>query len=617
MRKKIKSINMFLSLFLKRKLIHIINYMYAFTIVELIVVITLLSILSIIIFWTYTNYIKESRDATRFYNLTNIDTSLQVFQVEAWNFPKPINGIDITYSGAILWTQGTFDDYMLRVIKRLSKKPIDVFSLNDYSYSLSYDGREYELWAVIEGESNLYTDIIDTSFAKGWNTKVRSMVVWNYNGKAIKTSSGWVFYIIALPTIVTYELNETDIMDIIHNEKLSYKGYWNIPAAYTGSIFMLDGWFTFKPNILALYEWDLSTIRNNENEWIQVLKNFQEAYSGSVLANENDFKPYLDVQVNTNTPSKEAREMAYNLINDELNINSPIQLVAGTNYLTYISTALLDNDTRAIAQDHLENLWFATKNGVSMFNNNTWGSYLEKDWLVDKDVRDLVEDSSGNMWFATNKWVSKFDGTNFINYDKSNWLLDNDVVWVLIDPTWKLWFATKKWVATYNGTTWGKYEMSDWLIDKVLTWVAQDTAGNLWFTSSKWVSKFNGTTWTNYTEAQWLIDKNVISVYADTNGNVWFGTYNGVSKFNGTTFTNYNVSNGLVDNFVQTIYQDHDGDMWFGTLKWASKFNGTTWKSITQTDGIADNDVQVIFQDNARNMWFWTKKWVTIFFEDL
>lgn len=616
MRKKIKNIQTIVSLFLKRKFHHIFTYIYAFTLIELIVVISVISILWLIAYSSFTTYIRESRDATRFYNLNTIDTNLQVFQTEIWRYPDPINWVNITYSGSTLWTQWSINDDMVRILRKLNKKPVDVYSLSDFSYSLSFDKTEYELWAVIEWESNMYS-LINDSYAKWWDIKARSMVVWNYNWKAVKSFTGWVFYIIALPTIITYELTDTDIVKIIEDEKLSYKWYWNIPATYTGSVFQLDGWFSFKPNILAIYEWSLSEIQNNENEWLKLLKNFQNAYSGSIFATHEDFIDFLNTPVDLLNPSKEAREIAYSLANEQIKVNSPIELKSWSGWLTYVSKALLDSDTRAISQDHLNNLWFATKNWVSMFDNNTWWTYLEKDWLVDKDVRDLVEDVNGNMWFATNKWVSKFDGTTFTNYSKTDWLLDNDVVWVVIDQNWKLWFATKKWVATLSGSTWWKYEMKDWLIDKVLTWIAQDTAWNMWFTTNRWISKFNWTTWTNYTEAQWLIDKNVISVYADTNWNVWFGTYNWISKYNGSTFTNYTITDWLVDNFVQTIYQDHDGDMWFGTLKWASKFDGSSWKTITEAHWLADNDVQVIFQDNADNMWFGTKMWVTIYFEDL
>lgn len=615
--KKMKYYKKLIYILLKWKINNLVSYIYAFTLMELMVVITILSVLMLIVYSYFSWYIKESRDTARFYNLKTIDTSLNLFKSISWKYPIPTNWIDITYSWATLWTQWTFDDNMLRTIKRLNQKPIDIVSLNDFSYSLSYNGKEFELGGIIESESDNFTNVIWTSYAKWGDVRVRSMVVWNYNGKGISTATWGVSYIIALPTIISYELDDTDIVDIINKEKLSYRWYWNISAAYTWSIFMLDWWFSFKPNILAIYAWNLLELKNNESLWIDVLKNFQDAYSGTILANNEKIKPFLDLEIDIENPSKLVREMAYDLVITKLDIDSPIELKSWTWYLTYISEALLDNDTRAIAQDHLNNLWFATKQWVSKFDFNTWWSYLEKDGLVDKDVRDLIEDSSWNMWFATNKWVSVYNGSWFTNYDKSNWLLDNDVVWVAIDSAWKLWFATKKWVATYDWTTWWKYEMKNGLIDKVLTGVAIDTTWNIWFTSSKWVSKFNGTSFTNYTNANWLIDKNVISVYADTSWNVWFGTYNGISKYNWTSFSNYNISDWLVDNFVQTIYQDQDGDMWFGTLKWASKFDGTTWKNITELDGLADNDVQVIFQDNVWNMWFGTKKWVTIFFEDL
>lgn len=71
----------------------------AFTLVELIVVITIVGILSTIGFVSYSSYLTGARDSNRISQMVKITDSMQVYS-STKSLPLPDNKIDITASGA-------------------------------------------------------------------------------------------------------------------------------------------------------------------------------------------------------------------------------------------------------------------------------------------------------------------------------------------------------------------------------------------------------------------------------------------------------------------------------------------------------------------------------------
>lgn len=587
----------------------------AFTLLELIIVITILSILWVIVFYSVTWFVKTARDASRNENLNRIDFWIDLFVIEKWFYPKPDNGVDITYSWSKLWTQWTFWDKNFTNIWKLSIKPTDIIWNNDFSYSLANDGKQYELWAIYESDELLFNSFFSETYARS-KVPVRSMVVWNYNWLTLSTATWGLLYILTLPTILSYDIEETDIVQLIDKKTLAYRWYWNIAASYSWTIYKIDWWFDFDPNTFVVYAWSYDDLINNESEWIDVLDNIQQAYSWSVLENEPELENILSIDIDTNNPSKEVRELAYDVVVNDLDIDVPIELTSWDEWITYdISDWLIDSDTRSITQDSLSNMWFATKKWVSTFIWNTWWVYDESDGLIDKDVRDVIESTDWDMWFATNKWVSVFDWINWTDYNKSDGLIDNDVVDILEDSSWNFWFATKKGLSMFDGTSWEDHKESDWISDKIVTWITETLNWDIWISTINWVSVYNWSIWNSYNVSDWLTNKNVLTIYTDKLNNLWFGTINWVSKFDGLNWISYNEYDWLINKRVNDIYQDNEFNIWFATMAWASKYDWVSlWQDFTTNEGLADKDVQVIFQDNNLNMWFWTKKWVTIYF---
>ncbi|MDD2871929.1 MAG: prepilin-type N-terminal cleavage/methylation domain-containing protein, partial [Candidatus Gracilibacteria bacterium] len=120
-----------------------IQYKYAFTLVELIVVITILAILGTIAFMALQGYSTSARDSTRLSDLSSMKTSLELFELDAGKYPQASSGVNITYSGATVWNQGTFGETVFANVDRLDKIPIDPLTDKEYTYSTLLSRNEY------------------------------------------------------------------------------------------------------------------------------------------------------------------------------------------------------------------------------------------------------------------------------------------------------------------------------------------------------------------------------------------------------------------------------------------------------------------------------------------
>ena len=122
----------------------------AFTLVELIVVISILIILGTIAFISMQNYTKTSRDSVRLSDMSRIKTSLELFQIEAAKYPDPDGSITISYSGSTAWTQWEFWQIGFQSVDKLDILPVDPLTEKQYDYSVTNTKKEYQLAWVME-----------------------------------------------------------------------------------------------------------------------------------------------------------------------------------------------------------------------------------------------------------------------------------------------------------------------------------------------------------------------------------------------------------------------------------------------------------------------------------
>ena len=132
----------------------------AFTLVELIVVVTILIILSTISFYSVKTYVKKSRDAVRINDLAKIELALEVEVADWAKLIMPEDNINITASWEIVSYQWYMsEDIMHRIwIDEWWRDPLDETL---YTYSINKNKDKFQLMGFIE-------DFIKESYV--WNT---------------------------------------------------------------------------------------------------------------------------------------------------------------------------------------------------------------------------------------------------------------------------------------------------------------------------------------------------------------------------------------------------------------------------------------------------------------
>lgn len=257
-----------------------------FTLVELIVVITIIAILGTIAFISLQNYTKNSRDSQRIADINSIEKSLWAYMAEKWSYPDPDLGTNITYSGWLAWTQWTVWDTMITNLKNINKKPTDPLTFNEYTYSVTSYKNEYQIWAIQEVWIVGNISVVEKANAATiWSKKAMAMVKWNYNQVMLKVSTWSVDYILAVPSIINADLSDLDLLSIINKRQLVYNNRENLPDSYKWAWYSMTWWFDYVPtgNKVEIYKWSLWLLNWDKGLKKEMIETLKQAYNWSII----------------------------------------------------------------------------------------------------------------------------------------------------------------------------------------------------------------------------------------------------------------------------------------------------------------------------------------------
>jgi len=159
-----------------------------FTLVELIVVITILAILWTIAFLSFQNYTQNSRDWVRIADMNNINKWLVLFQLKWWTYPKPDNSVSISASWTTIWYQWFAWENVSRIINtnKIITDPLDNIP---YVYYTNVTNTTYQLLWYLEWSSLIQNNLINTTYATINYDKRYPKVLWNILGILLDTSN--------------------------------------------------------------------------------------------------------------------------------------------------------------------------------------------------------------------------------------------------------------------------------------------------------------------------------------------------------------------------------------------------------------------------------------------
>jgi len=385
-----------------------------FTLVELIVVISILSILGTIWFVMLWGYNKDARDAKRLADISNIEKSMELFFTKEWAYPDPTSFTSVTYSWAEVWNQWTIWDDVVGLLWNINYKPVDPLTKSEYSYSLLNTGEKYELGVLLEW--NILASVLPNAYAaisKKWFSFVR----WNFNKAIVEVSTWGLIYALAIPTIIVSDLTSPDIMNIIASKRLAYNGYSNIPETYSKLWYKTQWWFDFNsinPTNTILYQWtNISELSN----WGPLLKTFSDkliaAYSWTTLNTTWIYKQILWVDT---TVTAQINTVISPLINQSLWLN-----LATTN-------TVVNNITPSCATP-TPTVW------GNLISINTWVPTLENQaWQASNSATACY--NKCNLWFAWNACTSAWAATIISIVDSSSNAITSQITeWQVFDVT--------------------------------------------------------------------------------------------------------------------------------------------------------------------------------------
>lgn len=137
----------------------------AFTLVELIVVITILAVLATIWYVSYAWYASSARDSARLYDMSSIVKALELFKTINTTVPDPEDKVDMKISWTTFWHQWDLWEQITNQIW-FSSAPIDPKDKQKYSYFVSSDGGRYQVVWFMENESWPVWVLNNQSFAQ-------------------------------------------------------------------------------------------------------------------------------------------------------------------------------------------------------------------------------------------------------------------------------------------------------------------------------------------------------------------------------------------------------------------------------------------------------------------
>ncbi len=255
----------------------------AFTLVELIVVITILAILWTIAFISLQWYSAQARDSKRLSDIQNIKKSLELFSLNTWKYPLADDYFTISYSWELIRHQWyIWDKVSKNLSKYLNKKPNDPLTWLEYVYSTTHSQTEYEIMWLYESDL-VWMD-------EGWNIVFTQelyaenqdypKISWNYNWIYVKTNN---FYVLT-PSIINANVwqNKDFYNDLLFLKSQVITWLSNIPWVSTW-------WLDIT---LSVYEWTI-TENSTDAEKIALVEAIQTAYSWSELASDTMYADLL------------------------------------------------------------------------------------------------------------------------------------------------------------------------------------------------------------------------------------------------------------------------------------------------------------------------------------
>lgn len=435
----------------------------AFTLVELIVVITILAILWTIAFISLQWFSRDARNSARASDMKSIEKVLELYKIKNNSYPIPTNPSNITYSWSKVWTQWTFwanTRSKLWTQGQISEIPKDPLTWSEYTYSILNTNNEYQIAVTFEWDYLWQNNnsILNETYAAWVNGT--TYIKWTYNGQVAKTTSWSTTYILAVPSIINWDITLTDVEDIVSNKVLVYNKSSILPASYSWTTNYQETIPTWNiVNNIFIY----STTDNNDfSSWAvqqTIIDNLQTAYAWT----EVETDPNIQQIINSDWQSNEiyiVQVIINNYIYSDLEVDASSGWWEWSSFTCWDTvSAWWETYTTALItwNGWYEECW-TTQNMRHWDKLASWADMPSNDTTIEKWCYDNTDTNCANEWWlytwneAMWYWLTENEDTtkSVCGQLWAWWKLPTDAQYTALTNAWATWWTWNKlnWIVS-------------------------------------------------------------------------------------------------------------------------------------------------------------------------
>ena len=282
---------------------------------------------------------------------------------------------------------------------------------------------------------------------------------------------------------------------------------------------------------------------------------------------------------------------------------------------------LVQSQVYAIVQDNDGYLWFATVNGISIFDGYEFKTITRKDGLAENRIYSALKDYKGNLWFG-----HKDGGVTRYDWEEKEFKIirlplkekKGFGVSFFEDHSHKIWAATgTDEVFYFEDDSLVHFPVKpQWKHHKIIS-VAEDDRHRIWLGSDSLVYVYN---FVNDSLINIGLDNEgkalkFSSMANDGKGSMWLGThFSGLFRYNQKTrdVQHFTKKNGLAGDEVTSLFIDPKGKLWVSnqlsgvSYTDLSNIKKIKFTAIGRKNGLPYNGINVTFLDREGNYWFGT-----------
>ncbi|HEY6160299.1 MAG TPA: two-component regulator propeller domain-containing protein [Bacteroidia bacterium] len=282
---------------------------------------------------------------------------------------------------------------------------------------------------------------------------------------------------------------------------------------------------------------------------------------------------------------------------------------------------LPDNNVRAFAFDHNENLWIGTTKGVAEFDGLNWIVYDSLNPVsLGNNIYAIAVDKNDLKWIGGSAGLECFNGSFVTIFDRNNSPLPaSEITSVVVSENNTKWIGTVNGLVKLDSTGWTLFNhFNSGLPYDQISCISIDRSGRKWIgTMGGGLVVYNDTNWRVFDRSNSPFTvNNVFSVSFDSHNKAWVATSNEIAVFDGSGWIAYNSTNSPLPTFIMYMYVDNNDVKWITGIHQLLKFNDAGWTLVkTLSPGSNYNIFGVITGDSKNDLFIGGNSGLFIFNE--